>query len=95
MHPSRLGVAVLQVGAGEGAAMSDDKPVFEKSWSIEDVQHLRLIMLLEDHGLTLPPETYSLKGLAEASRSTGAGRRWTTPAGPGDGGGCCCGCPVR
>ena len=43
--------------------MEARKPVFGKSNSVEDMQHVRLMALLEEHGMTLPPETYPPAGL--------------------------------
>ena len=44
--------------------MEARKPVFGKSNSVEDMQHVRLMALLEEHGMTLPPATYPLRGFA-------------------------------
>ena len=44
--------------------MEARKPVFGKSNSVEDMQHVRLMALLQEHGMTLPPETYPLRGFA-------------------------------
>ena len=50
------------------------------------------LALLEEHGLTLPPETYPLRGWTGAPRSTGGRRRWLTRNGSGKSGRFCCGC---
>ena len=44
------------------------------------------LALLEEHGLTLPPQTYPLRGLTGAARPTGAGWPWRRPPRPAGGG---------
>ena len=54
--------------------MEARKPVFGKSNSVEDMQHVRLMALLEDHGMTLPPARFPLRGFDRNGQVT---HRWT------------------
>ena len=60
-------VAFLQVVGQEASAMSDGKPLFEKSRSVEDVQQLRLLVLLD--------ETVRDKGIMQAAQDLNVDHR--------------------
>ena len=65
-------------------------PGIERSKSIEDLHHLRLMALLD--------ELVRHKGIvrvAKGAESTGGTRRWLTPSGRGPSGRFCCGCGGR
>ena len=50
------------------------------------------VTLLTEHGMTLPPETYPVRGLARDSQLRGAGRPCTPPGNAGPGVRCSVGC---
>ena len=59
------------------------------SWLVEHERLMEVeVGLLEEHGLTLPPEKQPLRGLDRGRSSTGEGRRSTTLGGRGPSGSC-------
>ncbi len=63
------------------------------SWLTTEERLLVLeLAMLEEHGLTLPPETQALRGFGRKGQATIAGRRWPTLGWRCGSGSCCAGC---
>ena len=76
----------------EWRGLKDSHPNNGKSldWLLTEERFVSVeLELLEDHGLTLPPARFPLRGFDPfRPRSTGAARHWRTPGARSEGGSC-------